>query len=69
MNILIDNSYYKKNKLIKILLINFIELFFLKEYKLSKANDAILIFYHNFIKKIYNNDKFNLDDESSFFRI
>jgi DNA polymerase-3 subunit delta' len=66
LNILIDNSYYKKNKLIKILLINFIELFFLKEYKLSKANDAILIFYHNFIKKIYNNDKFNLDDESLF---
>ena len=35
LNLLIDNGYYKKNKIVKNLLINFIELFFLKEYKLS----------------------------------
>ena len=66
LNLLIDNGYYKKNKIVKTLLINFIELFFLKEYKLSEAEDSLLDFYHNFIKKIYNTEKFNLDEESLF---
>jgi DNA polymerase-3 subunit delta' len=66
LNLLIDNGYYKKNKLIKNLLINFIELFFLKEYKLSKSKKSLLNFYHNFIVKIYNTEKFNLDEESLF---
>ena len=67
LNLLIDNGYYKKNKIVKILLINSIELFFLKEYKLSKANNSLLNFYHDFINKIHNTEKFNLDDESLFF--
>ena len=62
---MIDNGYYKKNKIVKILLINFIELFFLKEYKLNTRN-SFLIFYHNFINKINNTEKFNLDEESLF---
>ena len=66
LNLLIDNKYYKKNKFVKSLLINFIELFFLKEYKLSGTKKSLLIFYQNFITKIYNTDKFNLDDESLF---
>ena len=66
LNLLIDNGYYKKNKFVKNLLINFIELFFFKEYKLSKSKNALLIFYHNFITKIHNTEKFNLDDESLF---
>ena len=66
LNLLIDKAYYKKNKNVKILLINFIELFFLKEYKLSESKDALLNFYHNFINKIHNTDKFNLDEESLF---
>jgi DNA polymerase III subunit delta' len=66
LNLLIDNSYYKKNKIVKILLINFIELFFLKEYKLSVTKKPLLDFYHSYIKKIKNTEKFNLDEESLF---
>ncbi len=66
LNLLIDNGYYKKNKSVKLLLINFIELFFLKEYKLSRAKNSLLIFYHNFINKVHNTEKFNLDEESLF---
>ena len=66
LNLLIDNGYYKKNKIIKILLINFIELFFLKEYKLSRTKISLLNFYHMFINKINNTEKFNLDEESLF---
>ena len=64
--LLIDNEYYKKNKLVKDLLVNFIELFFLKEYKLSKTKVSLLNFYHSFINKIHNTEKFNLDEESLF---
>ena len=56
----------KKNKFIKDLLVNFIELFFLKEYKLSRTKKSLLNFYHIFIRKIYNTEKFNLDEESLF---
>tara|TARA_B100000787_G_scaffold23567_1_gene15812 strand:+ start:489 stop:1427 length:939 start_codon:yes stop_codon:yes gene_type:complete len=64
--LLIDNEYYKKNKLVKDLLVNFIELFFLKEYKLSKTKVSLLNFYHSFINKINDSEKFNLDEESLF---
>jgi len=67
LRLLIDNGYYKKNKIVKILIINLIELFFLKEYKLSKSKSSLLNFYHNFINKINNTEKFNLDEESLFF--
>jgi len=66
LNFLIDNGYYKKNKSVKALLINFIELFFLKEFQLSKSKNSLLSFYHIFIDKIYNTEKFNLDEESLF---
>ena len=66
MNLLINNGYYKKNKLIKKILINFIEFFFLKEFKSSIAKKSLLNFYHNFITKIYNTEKYNLDEESIF---
>ena len=66
LNLLIDNGYYKRNKFVKTLLINFIELFFLKEYKLSKSKNSLLSFYHMFIDKIHNTEKFNLDEESLF---
>ena len=41
INLIIENTYYKKNIFIKNLLINFIELFLLKRYK----NQIIKIFY------------------------
>jgi DNA polymerase-3 subunit delta' len=66
LNLLIDNGHYKKNKFVKNLLINFIELFFLKEYKSSGAKVSLLNFYQNFIIKVYNTEKFNLDEESLF---
>jgi DNA polymerase-3 subunit delta' len=66
LNLLIDNGYYKKNKLVKALLVNCIELFFLKEYKLSRTKNSLINFYHNFINKINNTEKFNLDEESLF---
>ncbi len=66
LTFIIDNGYYKKNKLIKNLLINFIELFFLKEYKLSNKKISLFNFYHNFVNKIHNTEKFNLDEESLF---
>jgi len=66
LNLLIDKAYYKKNKPIKNLLINFIELFFLKEYKLSAKKIPLLNFYNYFIEKVHNTEKFNLDEESLF---
>ena len=66
ISLIIDNSYYKKDKFIKNLLINFIELFFLKEYKLSNKKNLFLNLYHKFMLKIENTKKFNLDDESLF---
>jgi DNA polymerase-3 subunit delta' len=66
LNLLINNGYYKKNKIVKNLLVNFIELFFLKEYKLSNTKKSLINFYHNFITKIDNTEKFNLDEESLF---
>ena len=66
INLIIKNNYYKKDRHVKSLLINFIELFFLKEYKLSDRKNSLLNFYHKFIKKINNTEKFNLDEESLF---
>jgi len=66
LNFLIDNRHYKRNKFVKNLLVNFIELFFLKEYKVSSTKKSLLNFYYNFISKIHNTEKFNLDEESLF---
>ena len=56
----------KKNKFVKNMLINFIELFFLKEYRLTNIKKTLLDFYYNFNKKIHNTERFNLDEESLF---
>ena len=66
LNLLIDNGHYKKDKSVKLLLINFIELFFLKEYKSSRTKNSLLNFYHNFISKAHNTEEFNLDEECLF---
>ena len=66
LRLLIDNGYYKKNKVIKQMIINFIELFFLKKYMLNNTKKTLLIFYHKFLNKIHNVEKFNLDEESLF---
>jgi DNA polymerase-3 subunit delta' len=66
ISLIIENNYYKKDKLIKNLLINLIELFFLKEYRLTSAKNSLLSFYQKFIQKINNAETFNLDEESLF---
>ena len=66
INLIIENNYYKKNKPIKVLLINLIELFFLKRYMITNTKISLINFYHKFIKKTYDTEKFNLDEESLF---
>jgi len=66
LHVLIDNNYYKKNKFVKNLILNYIELYFLKIYKASNKKDSILNFYYLFINKINNANKFNLDEEGLF---
>ena len=66
LNLLIENSYYKKDKFVKNILIKLIELFFLKEYKITSTKSSLINFYNTFIYKIYNTEKFNLDEESLF---
>ncbi len=66
IKLLINNAYYKKNKIIKKILINFIELFFLKEYRSTNTKKSFLNFYHDFFSKLKNVEKFNLDEESFF---
>jgi DNA polymerase III subunit delta' len=66
LSFLIDNSYYKKNIFIKDILFEYIELYFLKKYKFTNANKSLLNIYHQFIYKIKNTKKFNLDEESLF---
>lgn len=63
---IIDNNYYKKNRLIKEILINYIELYFLKLYTISSTKNEILDFYSNFIKKMNYTNTFNLDEETLF---
>tara|TARA_Y100000389_G_C17334190_1_gene449731 strand:+ start:24 stop:962 length:939 start_codon:yes stop_codon:yes gene_type:complete len=64
--LIIDNNYYKKNILVKDLLINFIELFFLREFKLSTTKNSLLEVYQYFLNKLNDNNKFNLDEENMF---
>ncbi|MDA9222247.1 AAA family ATPase [Candidatus Pelagibacter sp.] len=66
INLIIENNYYKKNKPIKVLLINLIELFFLKKYKITNTKISLINFYHKFIKKIHDTEQFNLDEECLF---
>jgi len=66
LNLLIDSGYYKKNRPVKIIIINLIENFFLEEYKLTNAKISLLNYYHVFLNKINNTEKFNLDEESLF---
>ena len=63
---LIDKNSYKKNIYVKELLIDLIQLFFLNKYKISNNKINLIKKYHDFMYKIYNTNKFNLDEESLF---
>lgn len=64
LNLIIDNNYYKKNRLIKRLLTGMIEHFFLKSFMLTNTKRSFFKFYHQFLHKINDMEKFNLDDET-----
>ena len=66
LNLLIEQSYYKKNEFVKHSITNFIEHFFLKEFMSCGHKKKLLNFYYYFINKIHNTNKFNLDQESLF---
>ena len=63
---LIDEKYYKKNIYIKKNIYKYIEYYLLKLMYLNKSKKKINSLYRNFINKIYNLQKFNLDEESFF---
>ena len=48
------------------MIIEFIELFFLKQYRLTNAKNTLLGLYYNFMNKFHNMEKFNLDEECLF---
>ena len=63
---LIDEKYYKKNIYIKKNIYKYIEYYLLKLINLNKSKKKIFFLYRNFINKIHNLQKFNLDEESFF---
>ena len=66
LTLLIENKDFKKNILVRNLLISFIELFFLKKYSLNIKKNSLLEIYNNFLIRVYNTQKYNLDEESLF---
>ena len=63
---LIDEKYYKKKIYIKKNIYKYVEYYLLKLMYLNKSKKKINSLYRNFINKIYNLQKFNLDEESFF---
>ena len=62
LSLLIDKGFYKKNTIIKILIYDFMEFFLSKNFRNNYSYIAI-----NFLKKVDNMKKFNLDEETLFF--
>ena len=63
---LINENYYKKDEFIKIYIHKLIELFFLKKINNSSNKNKIINLHTQFIHKMNNLLKFNLDSESLF---
>jgi DNA polymerase III subunit delta' len=66
LKLLISSNYYKKNNFVGSLIVNLIELYILKEYKVSETKNSVLKIYHDFINRVHNMKKYNLDEESLF---
>ncbi len=64
--LLITKNYYKKDDFIKNNISKFIELFFLKRISSSNNQNKLNSLYFDFIKKMSETKKFNLDLESLF---
>ncbi len=61
LSLLINKGFYKKNKLIKVLIYDFIEFFLSKKFKNYYSNMEV-----DFLKKIDDMKRFNLDEETLF---
>ena len=60
LNLVIEKLYFKKDTSIKYMIYDFIELFFSKNISLNSSN---------FLKKVANTKKYNLDEETLFLEI
>ena len=63
--LLIDNLYYKKDNFINECIYQYLE-FYLLKIMCQKNFQSLSLFYKNFIEKISNIEKYNLDKESFF---
>ena len=64
LSFLIDQSLYRKNAFVKLMIFDFIELLLIKKVFLIYGDVS-----NYFLTKIYNSKKFNLDDEALFLEI
>jgi len=63
---LIDEKHYKKNGFIKNNIYKYVEFYLLNLMKFKTSRNKISSLYKNFINKMHNLKKFNLDEESFF---
>ena len=63
---LLNGNFYKKDDFVKNYIYDLIELYFLKTIVNAINKEKIFFIYKEFISKIYNVNKFNLDNESLF---
>jgi DNA polymerase-3 subunit delta' len=63
---LIDEKHYKKDGFIKNNIYKYVEFYLLNLMKFKTSRNKISYLYKNFINKIYDLKKFNLDEESFF---
>jgi DNA polymerase III subunit delta' len=63
---LIEKKFYKKDKFVYNLILNCMQLYFLKIFNSTKHRSYVSNFYHHFINRISEIKRFNLDDESLF---
>ncbi len=63
---LIDEKHYKKDLFIKNNIYKYVEFYLLNLMKFKTSRNKISFLYKNFINKIHDLKKFNLDDESFF---
>ncbi len=66
--LLIDEGYYKKNNFIKNYIYSFMHIYFLNIMSQSNSSNNIFLFYNKFINKVYECNKFNLNNENLFFQ-
>jgi len=64
LKLVIKDSLYKKNTLIKDMIFEYFELYFRTQVKLAKS--STFKYYDYFLKRINDTKKFNLDEESLF---